>query len=314
MRRALLFAAQNGRWCLVGGLVAGVALPGLALAMRPTLPWLIALLLFISAFRIGPRDALGRMGDIRHTLALVAVYQLGAPLLALAFLSFLGLMSTPLALAFVLMLSAPSITGAPNFTILLGHDPSAAMRLLLVGTAVFPLTALPILGLLPALGGAEAVIWSALKLLAVIVGVVGLAFALRTGLAPELSMQRYLALDGAAAIVLAVIVIGLMSAVTPSLATNPLRVLAFLIFAFVANFGTQVIAWRVQHRSDGDPKIVAQSIVSGNRNIALFLVALPPAVTDQILLFIGCYQVPMYLTPVLMRWLYKAPSGSSRGI
>ena len=45
------------------------------------------------------------------------------------------------------------------------------------------------------------------------------------------------------------------------------------------------------------------ALVAGNRNIALFLVALPAETTDALLLFIGAYQVPMYLTPMLMRRL-----------
>ncbi len=52
---------------------------------------------------------------------------------------------------------------------------------------------------------------------------------------------------------------------------------------------------------------VPVSVVAGNRNIALFLVALPAAVTDPVLVFIGCYQVPMYLTPVLLGRFYGPP-------
>ena len=46
----------------------------------------------------------------------------------------------------------------------------------------------------------------------------------------------------------------------------------------------------------------------GNRWIvvALFLVALPQATTDPLLIFIGCYQIPMYLTPVLLGRFYGA--------
>ena len=29
------------------------------------------------------------------------------------------------------------------------------------------------------------------------------------------------------------------------------------------------------------------------------------SVTDPILLYIGCYQVPMFLTPLLLSWLYR---------
>ena len=90
------FAARHGRWCLVGGLVAGLALPGLALALRPWLPQLVAGLLFVAALRIGPQASLGSLRDLRQTLATVLTYQLAAPLLALGLLSALGLAATPL--------------------------------------------------------------------------------------------------------------------------------------------------------------------------------------------------------------------------
>ena len=34
--------------------------------------------------------------------------------------------------------------------------------------------------------------------------------------------------------------------------------------------------------------------------MALFLGVLPAAVTDELLLLIGCFQVPMYLTPLVL--------------
>ena len=33
--------------------------------------------------------------------------------------------------------------------------------------------------------------------------------------------------------------------------------------------------------------------------------ALPVSVTEPMLLFIGCYQIPMYLTPILLARLYR---------
>ena len=51
---------------------------------------------------------------------------------------------------------------------------------------------------------------------------------------------------------------------------------------------------------------LATSIYAGNRNIALFLIALPDTVAAPLMIFVGCYQVPMYLTPILLSRLNKA--------
>ena len=278
-------------------MLAGLTLPGLAQTLRPWLPHLIATLLFVSALRIGPKAAVGSLSDIRQTVTLALTYQLAAPLLALALLAALGLADTPVGLVTVLVLAAPSVTGAPNFTIMMNRDPGPPMRLLLVGTALFPLTVIPVFLALPAIPTLGGVLEGALRLMLVIALAVGLAFALRRN--RPLSDAKRAALDGIAAILLGVVVIGLMSAVNPTLRNEPQTVGLWLAFALTLNFGLQLVAYRLLPGRDNDRTGLA--IIAGNRNIALFLVALPPEVVAQILVFIGCYQVPMYLTPMVMR-------------
>lgn len=300
--------ARHGRMCLVAGLVAGLLLPGFAQALRPWLPELIGTLLALTAFRIGPRAALGGLTEVAASLRLIAVYQVALPLLALAVFAGLGIAAHPLAVAVVLVLAAPSVTGSPNFTILAGHDPAPALRLLVLGTALFPVTVLPVLWFGPALGGGGETAAAALRLMAVIGVAVGAGFAARHWGVREMTPAHRDALDGTAAILLAVVVVGLMSALGPALGTAPLSVAGWLAAACAVNFGLQAAAARVLGR---DPATPARAIVAGNRNIALFLVALPPEAMDPLLLFIGCYQVPMYLTPILTRPLYGPGRGAS---
>ena len=293
----LAFVARHGRWCLMLGLVAGLTLPTLAQALRPWLPHLIAALLFVSAYRIGPGATVGSLSNVRRSLGVILIYQLAAPLIALAALLALGLANTPAGLAIVLVLAAPSVTGAPNFAIMTGRDPTGAMRLLLLGTAVFPLTVIPVFWALPALPTFASVLESAARLLAVIALSVGGAFLLRRS--RPLTDTARAALDGTAALLLGVVVIGLMSAVGPSLRTAPTQLVLWLTFALTLNFGLQILAYRLKPNRD-----TGEAIVAGNRNIALFLVALPEPLVAQLLLFIGCYQVPMYLTPMVARRLF----------
>ncbi len=296
---ALGFIGRHGRWSLVAGLIAGLSLPGLASILRDWLPHLIAALLFVSAYRIGPKAALGSLGEARQSVAFVLLAQLAAPLLALAGLSLMGLADTAAGLAFVLVLAAPSVTGAPSFAILMGRDPTRAMQLLLVGTALFPLTVMPVFWALPAIPTLTEVLTSAGRLLTVIALAVGAAFLLRGKRHPTGASRD--ALDGMAALLLAVVVIGLMSAMGPALRDTPGALLLWLGFALVLNFGLQISAFNAMRR-----KNAGAAIVAGNRNIALFLVALPPEIVDELLLFIGCYQIPMYLTPIVMSRILRS--------
>ena len=93
----LAFIARHGKFGLIIGLVAGLALPDLAIILRPWIPEMVALLLFLTAFRIGPREALGSLGDLRTTAVTALCLQLGLPLLFLFGLWVFGAPFTPLA-------------------------------------------------------------------------------------------------------------------------------------------------------------------------------------------------------------------------
>lgn len=304
--RILARAGQAGRWLLVGGLVAGVLLPDIARSMRPFLEELVALLLFLAALRIGPDRALGAASGLGRTMGILILFQVALPLCAIAGFWATGMLGSPVALAVILLFSAAPLAGSPNLAILTGFDPAPALRLLILGTSLLPLTVLPVFWLLPAFGGVTGVLWPALRLLGVILLAAGAAFALRRLLSGRLGPEGTAALDGLSAIAMAVIVVALMSAVADTIATDPTSLAGWLALAFAVNLGPQVaVALAAPRGGPWRELLVPVSIVAGNRNIALFLVALPAATTDQLLVFIGCYQVPMYLTPLIMQGFFR---------
>lgn len=75
-------------------------------------------------------------------------------------------------------------------------------------------------------------------------------------------------------------------------------------FALAANFGMQLLTYTVLRRRGHEAVATPYAVVAGNRNFALFLIALPASTTDPLLIFLGCYQVPMYLTAVVMHRVY----------
>jgi hypothetical protein len=305
-------AGRYARWLLVAGLVLGVSAPGLAAALKPWLGELVAATLFIAALRIGPRQALGAVRDLPMTLGLVLAFQLAMPLLALGALGAAGWLATPLAVAVALMLSASPIAGSPSLTVLVGHDPAPALRLVVLGTLLLPLTVLPVLWLMPVLGTAGEVLAASARLLAVIALAVGGAFALRAAALPDPAAETIEALDGLAALVLMAVIVGLMSAFGPALRDSPGALLGWLGVAAALNLGLQAATKTLLARRRDLAGTVAYAIIAGNRNIALFLVALPAEVTDPVLVFIAAYQLPMYLTPVLLRGFYARVPGAGR--
>ena len=304
---SLCWLATKGRLVLVVGLICGIALPDLAQAMRPWLAEMVIVLLFIAAMRVGTKAAFSGLGHWKHLSALLVVYQTVLPLLLIGLFYLVGF-SGPLATALILMASASSIFGSANLTVLVGRDPAPALRLLILGTAIMPLTVLPVFWLLPELNEAGTVLETAIRLLLVITLTSVIAFATRHWLLREPDAASLQALDGLSVLVMAIVVIGLMSAISPALNQEPMSVVWALILAFLANFGCQIIAWWCLRSWPNEAERPALAIVAGNRNMGLFLTALPASIIDPLLLFIGCYQVPMYLTPLLLGWLYKDKS------
>jgi ACR3 family arsenite transporter len=296
-------AGRNGRALLVLGLVVGVAAPGLAAALRPWLPGFVAAMLFLAALRIGVRAAVGAASDLGRSVLIVLGQQLVLPVVALLGLHALGWAASAPALALGLMLAAPPISGSPNLTVLTGNDPAPALRLMIVATALLPLTAPPVLMLLPQVDSVADALAAAARLFALIALATGAAFAVRR-LAFADGEVPTTRLDGLSALTMAAMVVGLMSAVGPALIDRPGVLALTLLGAFAANFGIQAALSRLLAAPRFDRERAAWAIGAGNRNIALFFAALPPETIAPILLFIGCYQIPMYLTPALLGRLY----------
>lgn len=305
MHRLLWLISTHARMCLIAGLAGGLLLPGFAALLVPWLPHMVAILLTTTALRIGHRAALGAIGDLRWGLGAVAVLQMAVPLICLALLSLAGLQDTPAALAIVLTSAAPAITGSVNLALMLKLDAGRMMQILVLGTAAFPLTVLPVLWFLPHLGPAADVMLAALRLLAVIVLATGAGFFIRHIAFPKPTDGQIKALDGLSVFAFAFIVVGLMAALNPALRSDLFLVAKWAFLAFSISYLLQLCTLLALRHTRLNAVAGPLAIGAGNRNIAIFLVALPPETIAPLMVFIGCWQLPMYLTPMLLPRLYK---------
>ena len=297
-------AARAGPWVLVSGLVIGLGFPSVAGIVRPLVPALVVVLLFLAALRVDPHHWGAARVGFERALTSVLVLQCGLPLIVAILGWVTGWIGTDWLVALIMMMSAAAISSSPNMCLMLGRPPEPAMRRLVLGTALLPLTVLPVFLLVPRLGGVGPVLGAAGVLAMTIVVATGAAIVVRSTVVPTLTPDRRAALDGISAILLAVFVVGLMEAAADILLVNPTQMLGWLALAMIANFGLQFSAWSRVGRTWAGDQAVATSLIAGNRNVALFLVSLPAEVLEPLLVFIGCYQIPMYLTPLLMRRFY----------
>ena len=304
----LAFLARHGRLMLIAGLLAGALIPDLALALRPAIAPLIVGLLFLAVLRLGPEGIVAGMRGLHRAAGLALFFRAALPVAAAGVLAALGVLAHPLATGTVLVLAAAPITGSPNITLMAGGDPAPALRQLVIGTALLPLTVVPVFMLMPAFGSPAAVVRAALELLGLILLAGGVAVALRRYGIVRGNERAYLAMDGLAALLLGLVVIGLMSAIGPAFLNDRPAFFAALAAAFALNMPIQLAASALAARRQPSAA-PAIGIVAGNRNAALFLSVLPAATIDELLLFIGCFQIPMYLTPFLLSGWFRRLAG-----
>lgn len=306
------FLARQGRLILLAGLALGAALPETSLAMWPLIPAFPAVLLFLAALRIGPGAAALARGSWLRPVAAMIVMQLALPLALIGLSLWLG-WAGPLVAGVTVMAAAPALAGSPNLTQLAGGDPLPALRMVVVTTAAVPLTAPLVFLLAPGLGDAAAVTAAAARLFLVIGGSVAAGVGLSLALPVLRRPSALVVVDGLSVLSLAAMVIGLMSAVGPALRSPDLALVVLVITAFVANFGLQIAGWVIGDAAGFGAERTGYAVVAGNRNIALFLAALPPAVAEPLLGFIGFYQIPMFLTPLLLSALERRVSFGKPG-
>ena len=305
IQQVLQLASRHARWVLVLGLLAGLLFQSVAAYTRPTIPLFIAALLFLAAFRIGPAVAFADAASWYKQARLVLICQLLVPVVAmlpLLLLPEIGVYAT----ALLLVLAAAPISGSPNLVIMLGFAPDAALRQLIVGTALLPLTILPVLYFLPQLEGPLSVLEAALRLLLIILLAACTGFLCRRlSRFQRLTANDIACVDGLSAICMAMVVVGLMSAIGDAWRQRPADVVYMMLFAFAVNFGLQLLGSWFWPRVSDSSQHVSMTVISGNRNVALFLAALPATVMNPLLVFVGCYQFPMYLTPLLLKGFYR---------
>lgn len=300
----LRLAASYGRYILVGSLIAGLASSTLNSLIKPHIDILIVMLLFAACLRVGPRQMIGAVKDIQAGLVFTVLLQVVIPLIIVAISEATGIRNE-LTFALVLFTAASALSGSPHLVTLLGFDPAPALRQVVISTALLPLTTMVVFMFLPQLGGASAIIQASLKLLAIISVSAIAAFFIRAKFLTSPSNRQLELIDGASTILMAIVVVGLMAAIQKEVQINPQNVLVTLLVACLANFGFQIIAAFALSKTQSSQYVVPIGVIAGNRNVALFLTALPPTTIEPLLLFIACYQIPMYLTPIIMKRFYR---------
>ena len=287
---------------LAASIFGGILAPPLAAAMRDLVTPAVAGLMTLVLLRLDPRQVVAYLRRPALVAAISAWILLACPVLAFAATRAAGL-DGPLGAGLVLMAAGCAATSSPAFARLVGLDAELSLVVAVVTTALVPFTAPPLaLGLL---GVDLAIGIGGLMLrLTLVVGLPALLALLVRHLAGTARLARAgPALDGAVVLVLVIFAFGVMDGVQARLMADPLWVLAGIALALAGNLGLNAVT-ALAFLPAGRALALAAGLLAGNRNQALFLAVLPAAADPNLLLFFALGQIPMFVSPFLLRPVY----------
>lgn len=301
--QGLAWAARQGSTLLALGIFGGILVPPLAAATKWFITPNVLLMTTIVLLRVDLPATLAHLRRPGRLALIVAVQLLVCPLIAWAVVAALPI-DPGLRAGVVIFATGSAATSGAAFARLVGLDPDLTLLATLATLFLVPLTAPPtalwLLGidLSLSIGG----------FMGRLLLVVGLPMLLSLGLRQAIGTAR-LARHGASvdgALVLLVVVYGfaVMDGMTARALADPGWVAQAVAAAFAADYGLNLLT-TLALLPLGLRTAASAGLMSGNRNMALYLAVLPAGTDPRILLFFGLCQLPLFLSPFLLRPVYR---------
>ena len=305
----LAFLGRHATTMMALGIFAGLGLPGLSAHLQSLIVPMVWLLMFLSMAPIRWADVAGHFR--RPVLfALTMAWMLAVtPVLMWLVVKDAGL-SQGLVIALVLTAATSPLLSTPAVGILIGLDGAFLLLVMVAQTLLVPLT-LP--GVAATLVATPISTLDLMLRLSVFVGSTVLA---------AMAMQRLCGMaridgwreeiHGIAVVLLVGVAAGLMSGVPAAFRADPGHVLFVTGLSFAVYTGLQAAGagafWalgRLMRRDWDRIKVLTVAFASGNRNLAILIAVLLPAIDPDTMLYFVLGQFPIYLMPAVWRHLAK---------
>ncbi|KAA3632903.1 MAG: hypothetical protein DWQ08_02685 [Proteobacteria bacterium] len=278
----------------------GVTLPPLASLFRPliypSIFFLILLSLLVMDLPRLLRELRGELGAVMR-VSLWNMLALPAAVAALHLYTPLGGQITGFAFYTA---CAATIFGAPAFARLMGLDEPLTLKGTLAAVLVMPVT-LPVLAGWVR-GSAEGFSLTAYGWRLVVFLVVPLAIALACHSRPRLAeaLKRSAPVHNGSVFFLCLFAIGIMDGIGARFVEAPGRMFSLLAAALAIHV-VLFVAGALAFARSGASFALAAGLLASYRNLGLLLAVAGPLLPKDFIVFVAIWQVPMYLTPLVMR-------------
>ena len=301
--RFLALSARQASLLLAVGIFGGVISPGLARAFSGFITPNVFAMMTLVLLRVDIPGTLAHLRRPVRVAAIVAFQLLACPVLVWAVSSPLGL-DRGITAGVVIFATGCAATSSAAFARMVGLDPELSLVTSLATTFLVPLTAPPLALLL--LGIDLSIGMGAfMGRLALIVGLPMLvSLVLRRLIGPAWLARWADAVDGLLVWLVVFYGFAVMDGLGARMAADPAWVVQAVLAAFIVDYGLNLVTAGT-FAGFGASVAASAGLMSGNRNMALYLAVLPTTADPRIALFFGLCQFPLFLSPFLLKPLYR---------
>ncbi len=303
---ALDWLGRRGTRAVAVSLVAGLALPQLAVLARPFLPVAVFALLTIAFSRIG-RDDLRRLAAMPRQIAIASAWiMIAVPLIAGAGLHLLASLTDlpdpltdALMLGILLMACAPPVVSSAAFAALLGLDAAFSLAVLVACMAATPFVAPAILALLAGDSVSLVPFQLGARLALLMGGAAALAFLVRRLAGAERIHDSRNTLDGVNVVLLFAFIVALMGDATLQFLADPARIAIIVALTFAVAFTFLILTWFLL-RGYGSNRALTAALSASNRNMGMMPAVIGAGLPPDTWLWFALAQFPIYILPLVM--------------
>ena len=314
--RLLAGVGQRSAVVLAASVVFALLVPAISRAIAPILPTIIVIILALAFIRIDIGRALVQWRRLDRLALALGLLLVVTPVAVFFLARTLGL-SAELVLVLTLVAAGPPLASGTNFAYLLGLDAELAVNLVVAGTLAVPFIAPPLVFGLLGLALEVEVLTVLARLAGVVAAAMAIAFVVRRLVGEQRLAKAGDVQDGIATLVLMVFLVAVMDGMAAMIVRTPGAAAALVAAAGAISIGLPLmIALGVFLFRRGQTPVEMRAtttvvMFSGNRNLALFLTALPAPLVAEVTPFVALYQIPIYLTPLVMGPVYRWMAGNT---
>ena len=305
--RSLAFFARRGSMLLAAAIFGGALVPPLAAAAHPLLSPVVFILMVAIFLRVDLPGTFAHLRRPARATIIVAGELLVSPLLMAAVLAPMRL-DASIEAGLVIFAAGCAATSSPAFARMVGLDPDLSLVVSLASTLLVPFTAPLLVGWLAGVGLSIGTGAFMLRLMFYVGLPAVISLGLRRAIGPDRLTEWGEAVDGGLVLLLFVYGFGVMDGLQARALADPAWVGTALLAAFLADYAlnalTTLALWPMGVRD-----AATAGLMAGNRNMALFIAVLPAAAPGsfegRVALFFGLCQFPLFLSPFLLRPVYR---------